>query len=61
MKNQDLPELNEQEIAAAIREGQLKKRAHLKAIENGVQFDENGEIISFSPETEEMIKRGKEL
>lgn len=61
MKTDDLPELDEKETAAAILEGRVKKKHHLRAIRNGVQFDEKGEITSFSPETKELLNRAKEI
>lgn len=60
MNNQDLPELTPKEMEEAILEGRVKKKHHLRAIKNGVQFDENGAITSFSPETDEMLNRVKD-
>lgn len=37
--NNELPELTEEEKAAAYIEAQYKKRAHLKALVNGITWD----------------------
>lgn len=49
------------EVKAGLIEMRVRKAHHLRAIKNGVQFDENGEITSFSPETNELFNRAKEI